>query len=76
MSQRFAADQALQLLQSITLESSNGEYSVSESDKVKNVIADIQNKKDSSHLDDKYTDQEAPTNTDDGVRARNSGDNN
>ena len=43
MSQRFAADQALQVLQSIALESSDGEYSDSESDKVNNVIANIQN---------------------------------
>ena len=43
MSQRFDADQALQLLQNIALESSDGEYLDSESDEVSNVIADIQN---------------------------------
>ena len=41
MSQRFAADQVLQLLQIITLESSDGEYSDSKSDKLNNVIVDI-----------------------------------
>ena len=41
MSQRCAADQALQFLQSIALESSDGEYSDSESDEVSNVIPDI-----------------------------------
>ena len=81
MSQRFGADQALQLLQSFALESSDDEYLDSESDKVNNVIADIQNEKDFSDYDvhscdDEYTDQEAPTNTDDGARARSSSDNN
>ena len=38
MSQRFAADQALQLLQSIALESSDGEYLDSVSDEVCNVM--------------------------------------
>ena len=81
MSQRFAADQALQLLQSFALESFDDEYLDSESDKVNNVIADIQNEKDSfdydiHSFDDEYTDQEAPTNTDDGARARSSSDNN
>ena len=69
MSRRFAVDQAVQLLQSITLESSDGEYTGSESDEVNNMIADIQNKKGSSDSDDEYTDQEAPTNTNDGARA-------
>ena len=72
MSQRFAADQALQLLQSIALESSDGEYSDSKSDELNNVIADIQNSSDS---DDKCTDQEVPINTNDGARAGNSCDN-
>ena len=71
MSQRFAADQALQLLQSIVLESSDGEYSDSKSDELNNVIADIQNSSDS---DDKCTGQEVPINTNDGARARNSCD--
>ena len=75
MSQRFAADQALQLLQSIALESSDGEYSDSESDEVSNVIADIQNKEDLSDLNDEYINQKAPTNTDDGARAQSSSDN-
>ena len=75
MSQRFAADQALQLLQIIALESSDSEYSVSESDEVSNVIADIQNEEDSSDLDDEYINQEAPTSTDNGARARSSSDN-
>ena len=69
MSRRFSVDQAVQLLQSITLESSDGEYTGSESDEVNNMIADIQNKKGSSDSDDEYTDQEAPTNTNDGARA-------
>ena len=75
MSQRFAADQALQLLQSIVLECSEGKYSDSESNEVSNVIADIQNEKDSSDLDDEYINQEVPTSTDDGARARSSNDN-
>ena len=75
MSQRFAADQALQSLQSIALESSDGEYSDSKSDELNNVIPDIQNEEDSSDSDDEYTDQEAPINTDDGARARSSRDN-
>ena len=69
MSQRFAADQALQLLQSIALESSDGEYSDSKSDEVNNLIVGIQDEVDSSDLDDEYTNQEAPTNTNDGARA-------
>ena len=69
MSQKFAAEQALQLLQSIALESSEGEYLDSEFDQVSKVIGDIQNEEDSFDLNDKHTDQEAPTNTDDGVRA-------
>ena len=76
MSQRFAADQALQLLQSIALESFDSEYSYSKSDKLNNVIADIQNEEDSSDLDDKYTNQEAPINTNESRRAQSSGDNN
>ena len=48
MSQRFAANKALQLLQSIVLESSDVEYSDSKSDEVNNVIVDIQNKENSS----------------------------
>ena len=75
MSQRFAADQALQLLQSIALESSDGEYSDSKSDEVNNLIAGIQDEVDSSDLDDEYTNQEAPTNTNDGARARSSSSN-
>ena len=75
MSQRFAANQALQLLQSIALESSDGEYSDSESDKVNNVIVDIQNEEDYFDLENKYINQEAPTNTDDCARARGSNDN-
>ena len=75
MSQRFAADQTLQLLQSIALESSDGEYSDSKSDELNNVIADIQNEEDSSDSNDKCTDQKAPINTDDGARARTSSDN-
>ena len=69
MSQRFAADQALQLFQSIALESSDGEYSDSKSDELYNVIADDQNEEDSSDSDDKCTGQEAPINTDNGARA-------
>ena len=42
MSQRFAADQALQLLQIIALESSDGKYSDSKSDELNNVNVDIQ----------------------------------
>ena len=72
MFQRFAADQALQLFQSITLESSDGEYSDSESDEVNNMTAGIQNEENSSDSCNEYTDQEAPTNTDDGARARSS----
>ena len=66
MSQRFAADQALQLLQIITLESSDDEYSDSESDELNNLIVDIQNEEDFSDSNDEYTNQEAPINTDDG----------
>ena len=69
MSQRFAADQVLQLLQSIALESSDGEYSDFESGEVNNVSVDIQNVEVSSHLDDEYTDQKAPTNTDESTHA-------
>ena len=69
LSQRFAADQAMQLLQSIALESSDGEYSDSKSNELNNVIADIQNEKDSSTSDDEYTDQEVQVNTDNGARA-------
>ena len=65
MSQRFFADQAFQLLQSNALESSDVEYKNSESDKLNNVIADIQNEENSSDSDDEYTDQKAQTNTDD-----------
>ena len=75
MSQRFAADQALQLLQIIALESSDGEYSDSKSDELNNVIVDIQNEENSSDSDDEYTNQKAPINTDDGARARSSSDN-
>ena len=75
MSQRFAANQALQLLQSIALEFSDGKYSDSKSDEVNNVIVDIQNEEDSFDSDDEYINQEAPTKTDDGVCARNSSDN-
>ena len=75
MSQRFAADQASQLLQSIGLESSDGEYSDSKSDELNNVIANIQNEEDSYDSDDEYTNQEAPINTDDSTRAQNSSDN-
>ena len=70
ISQRFAADKALQLLQSIAIESSDGEYCDSKSDEVSNAIADIQNEEDSSDSDYKYTNHEAPINTDDGARAR------
>ena len=45
MSQRFAADPALQLLQIIALESSDSEYSDSKSDELNNVIVDIQKRK-------------------------------
>ena len=65
MSQRFATDQALQLFQSISLESSDFEYSDSEFNEVNNVISDIQNEGNSSDLNDAYIDQEVPTNTDD-----------
>ena len=75
MSQRFTANQALHLLQSIALESSHSEYSDSESDEANNVIADIKSEEDSSDSDNKYINQEAPTNTDDGARARSSSDN-
>ena len=68
MSQRFAADQALQLLQIIALESSDGDYSDSKSDELSNVIVDIQNKENTSDSDDEYTNQESPINTDDGAR--------
>ena len=67
MSQSFAADQALQLLQIIALESSDSEYSDSESDEVNNMIVDIQNKESSSDSDDEYTNQEAPMKTYDGA---------
>ena len=67
MSQRFGADQALQLLQIIALESSDGEYSDSKFDELNNDIVDIQNKENSSDSDDEYTNQEVPTNTDDGA---------
>ena len=75
MSQRFAANQALQLLQSIALEFSDNKYSDSKSDEVNNVIMDIQNKEDSSDSDDEYINQEATTKTDDGVCARSSSNN-
>ena len=75
MSQRFAVDQALQLLQSIALGSSDGKYSDSESDEANNVIADIQNEEDSSDSDDEYINQEASTNRDDCARAQSSSDN-
>ena len=75
MSQKFAADQALQLLQIIALESSDGGHSDSKSDEVNNVIVDIQNEENSSDSDDEYTNQEAPINTDDGARARSCSDN-
>ena len=68
MSQRFAAEKALQLLQNIALDSSGGEYSDSESDEVNHVIADFQNEQNFYDLEDKYTNQEASTNTDDDVR--------
>ena len=74
MSQRFAADQALQLLQSIALESSYGEYSNSKSNELNNVIAYL-HEKGTSDVNDEYTNQEAPINTDDGARARSSSDN-
>ena len=63
------------MLQSIALEPSHGEYKDSESDAFNNAIADIQTEEDSSDSDDEYANQEAPTNTDDGVRARSSSDN-
>ena len=78
MSQRFAADQALQLSQlsqSVPLKSSDSKYSDSKSDYVNNLIADIQNDADSFDSDDEYANQEAPTNTDDCARARSSNDN-
>ena len=75
MSQRFAADQALQLLQIITLESSDDEYSDSKSDELNDVIVDIQNEEDFFDSNYEYTNQEAPINTDDGARARSSSDN-
>ena len=62
-------------MQSIALESSDVEYSDSESDEVNNVIADIKNEEDSYNLDDEYTDQGAPTNIDDGAPAQSSSDN-
>ena len=62
------------MLQTIALESSDGKYSDSESDEVNNVIADIKNEKDSYDSDEKRTDQEAPTNTDDSARAQSSSD--
>ena len=65
----------MQLLQSIALESSDGEYSDSESDEVNNVIANIKNETDSYNLDDEYIDQGAPTNTDDGAPAQSSSNN-
>ena len=67
MSQRFAADEALQLLQIIVLESSDGKYSNSKSDELNNVIMDNQNKKNSSDSDGEYTNQKAPINTNEGV---------
>ena len=75
MSQRFAADQELQLLQSIGLESFDGEYSDFKSDELNNVIADIQNEEDSSDSDDEYANQKAAINTDDSTRAQSSSDN-
>ena len=75
MYQRFAADQALQLLQIIALKSFDGEYADSKSDELNNVIVDIKNEENSSDSDDEYTNQEAPINTDDGARARSSSDN-
>ena len=39
------------------------------------MIADIQNEEGSSDLNDEYINQEAPTNTDNGARARSSSDN-
>ena len=62
-------------MQSIALESFDGKYSDSESDEVNNVIANIKNEADSSDSNDKYTDQEAPTDTDAGARPRSSSDN-
>ena len=64
----------MQLLQSITLESFDGEYSDSKSDELNNVIANIENEEGASDLDDEYTNQEAPINTDDGARTRSSSD--
>ena len=75
MFERFAANQGLHLLQSITLEFSDGRYSDCKSDEVNNVIMDIQNEEDSSDLDDKYINQKAPSKTDDGVRGRSISDN-
>ena len=75
MSPRFAADQSLQLLQSIALESSDGDYSDFKRDELNIVIAIIQNEEDSSDSDDKYTDKESPINTDDDARTRSSSDN-
>ena len=59
MSQRFAAEQALQLLQSIALESFDSEYSNSEFDEVNlkkstTMIADFQNEEYSYDSDDKF----------------------
>ena len=64
----------MQLLQSIGLESFDGEYSDSKSDELNNVITNIQNEEDSFDSDDEYTNQEAPINTD-STRARSSSDN-
>ena len=58
MSQRFAANQSLQLLQSIALESSDGDYSDFKPDELNIVIAIIQNEEDSSDSDDEYTDKD------------------
>ena len=67
MSQKFAADEALQLLQIIVLESSDGEYSDSKSDELNNVIMDNQNKENSSDSNEEYINQEAPINTTEGA---------
>ena len=60
------------MLECIALEFSNGEYSDSKFHEGNNVIADIQKEENFSDLDDEYTDQEVPTNMDDGARARSS----
>ena len=54
MSQRFSADQALQLLQSIALESSDGTQ-IPNLHELNNMSADIQNEEDSSDSDDECT---------------------